>query len=83
LRTSKPEATLTSGTDYGYNLALDIPTAAVEAGVGQSTIRRWLAAGHLAPITRRPVTVWSHDVNQLRDELRSKRLAALDKARPV
>jgi predicted site-specific integrase-resolvase len=60
-------------------LILDVATAAVDAGIGASTIRRWLANGTLTPVQTSPILVRTTDVRALRDENRARRRAPLDK----
>jgi hypothetical protein len=59
---------------------LDIGAAAVEAGVGESTIRRWIASGRLVPVQRNPVLVNTETVHLLRDLGVAARRAPLDSA---
>ena len=60
------------------NLILDIEAAAIEAGVGVSTIRRWVARGRLPLHAGR---VWSDDVRAVKAEMHAARLATLKQHR--
>ena len=63
------------------DLLLDVEAAAVEAGVGASTIRRWIAEGSLHPETRRPTRVWASEVGAVRDAKHAAQRAPLTKPR--
>ena len=63
---------------YHLDLLLDIEAAAVEAGIGQSTIRRWIRQGLLVS---NHGTVLSSDVRRVKAEKQTARLANLKQHR--